>query len=151
MNRRDITILGLGCALLGIALFRALTPAGAATRRLSVEAVEIKAQPIKSGESLTQESSWTPPDDVFVVGWAPDLGSPGARPNLYLMAGSTSIFAAERGAIDGMRATFMPSGTGYHVRKGETIKLRLQINNSGPDGDTGGARALIYFHPVAWR
>jgi hypothetical protein len=23
--------------------------------------------------------------------------------------------------------------------------------NSGPDGETRGARALIYFHPVVWR
>lgn len=151
MNRQDIAIVGFGCALLGIALFRALVPVGTPTRRISVEAVEIKAQPIKSGESLIQEASWTPPDDVFIVGWAPHLGSPGAHPNVYLMAGSTSIFAAERGALQGMPATFMPSGTGYRVTKGETVKLRLQITNSGPDGDTGGARALIYFHPVAWR
>ncbi len=151
MNRRDIAILALCCALLGVAVFRLLSPSEGATRRISVEAVEIRSAPIKSGESLVQESSWTPPDDAFIVGWAPDLGAPGARPELYLMAGNTSIFMAERGSVEGLKSVFLPSGTGYLVRKGEIVKLRLQINNSGPDGESGGARALIYFHPVAWR
>lgn len=151
MNRRDLALLAVCCALLGLAMIRILAPAEGATRRISVEAVEIRSAPIKSGESLVQESTWTPPDDVFIVGWAPDLGAPGARPELYLMAGSTSIFMAERGSIEGLKSVFLPSGTGYLVQKGETVKLRLQINNSGPDGESRGARALIYFHPVAWR
>ena len=151
MNRRDVVILALSSALLGVAAFRLLAPPGPATRRISVEAVEIKSAPIKSGEALVQEASWVPPDDVFIVGWAPDLGAPGARPELYLMAGDTTIFVAERGSLEGLKSVFMPSGTGYLVRKGETVKLRLQINNSGPDGESRGARALIYFHPVAWR
>jgi len=151
MNRRDIAILALCCALLGVAVFRLLSPAEGATRRVSVEAVEIKSAPIKSGESLVQESSWTPPDDVFIVGWAPDLGAPGARPELYLISGGTNIFMAERGSVEGLKSVFLPSGTGFLVRKGEPVKLRLQINNSGPDGESRGARALIYFHPVVWR
>jgi hypothetical protein len=151
MNRQDVTIVGLGCALLALALFRTLVPQTSPPRRISVEAVDIKAQPIKNGESVIHEASWTPKDDVFIVGWAPTLGSPGAQPGLYLMAGPTAIFAAERGALEGLRATFLPSGTGYRVSKGEVVKLRLQITNTGQDGDTGGASALIYFHPAAWR
>ena len=151
MTRRDLLTLAASCALLGLVLFRLLSPSGAPTRRISVEAMEIKSQPIRSGESATQEASWTPPDDVFVVGWAPDVGAPEARPNLFLMSGSTAIFRIERGSVEGLRATFLPAGTGYLARKGETIKLRFQIDNSGPDGVSGGARALIYFHPVAWR
>ncbi len=151
MTRRDLLILAASCAVLGLALFRLLAPSGQTTRRISVEAVEIKSRPIKSGESAIQEASWTPPDDVFVVGWVPDVGAPEARPNLFLMSGSTAIFKIERGSIEGLRTTFLPAGTGYLTRKGETIKLRLQIDNSGPDGVSGGARALIYFHPVAWR
>jgi hypothetical protein len=116
-----------------------------------VEAIEIRSTPIKSGESLVQESSWTPPDDVFIVGWAPDLGAPSALPELYLRAGETTIFLAPRASLDGLKPAFLPSGTGFLLRKGETVKLRLQINNSGPDGESRGARALIYFHPVAWR
>jgi hypothetical protein len=151
MNRRDLVFLALGCALLGLAVFRLLSPAEAATRRISVEAVEIRSAPIKSGESLVQESSWTPPDDVFIVGWAPDLGAPSALPELYLRAGETTVFLAPRASLEGLKPAFLPSGTGFLVRRGETVKLRLQINNSGPDGESRGARALIYFHPVAWR
>ena len=92
MTRRDLLILAASCAVLGLALFRLLAPSGQTTRRISVEAVEIKSRPIKSGESAIQEASWTPPDDVFVVGWAPDVGAPEARPNLFLMSGSTAIF-----------------------------------------------------------
>ncbi len=151
MNRRDITILALCSSLLGVAGFRLLAPPGLATRRISVEAVEINSAPIKSGESLVQESSWTPPDDVFIVGWAPDLGAPSALPELYLRTGETTIFLAPRASLEGLKPAFLPSGTGFLIRKGETVKLRLQLNNSGPAGETRGARALIYFHPVAWR
>jgi hypothetical protein len=151
MNRRDLAILAACCALLGVALFRILTPQQGATRRISVEAVEIKSAAIKSGESLIQEASWSPPDDVFIVGWAPDLGAPSALPELYLLAGQTAIFLAPRASLEGLKPAFLPSGTGYLIPKGETVTLRLQINNSGPDGESRGARALIYFHPVAWR
>ena len=150
MNRRDLTILAVSSALLGMALFR-IVPATPLTRQISVEAVEIRSTPIKSGESLTQESSWTPPDDVYVVGWAPDLGAPSAAPELYLVSKGTTIFLAPRASLEGLKAAFLPSGTGFLVRKGETVTLRLQMLNSGPDGETRGARALIYFHPVTWR
>ena len=151
MNRRDLTILAVSSALLGMALFRIVSPATPLTRQISVEAVEIRSKPIKSGESLTQESSWTPPDDVYVVGWAPDLGAPSAAPELYLVSKGTTIFLAPRASLEGFKAAFLPSGTGFLVRKGETVTLRLQMLNSGPDGETRGARALIYFHPVTWR
>lgn len=151
MNRRDLTILAVSSALLGMALFRIVSPATPLTRQISVEAVEIRSTPIKSGESLTQESSWTPPDDVYVVGWAPDLGAPSAAPELYLVSKGTTIFLAPRASLEGLKAAFLPSGTGFLVRKGETVTLRLQMLNSGPDGETRGARALIYFHPVTWR
>jgi hypothetical protein len=151
MNRRDIAILALCCALLGVAVFRLLSPAGGTTRRISVEAVEIKSAPIKSGESLVQEATWVPPDDVFLVGWAPDPGAPTALPEMYLILDKTTVFMTERGSSGGLKPIFFPAGTGFLVRKGEPLKLRLQMTNSGADGETKGARALIYFHPVAWR
>lgn len=151
MNRRDLAFLAVCCVLLGLGISRLLPGAGGATRRISVEAIEIRSAPIKNGESLVQESSWAPPDDVFIVGWAPDLGAPSALPELYLRAGETTIFLAPRASLEGLKPAFLPAGTGFLVRKGETVKLRLQIDNSGPDGESRGARALIYFHPVAWR
>jgi hypothetical protein len=145
-----MTILALCSALLGAGVFRLIDPPGA-TRMISVEAVEIKSAAIKSGQSLVQETSWSPPDDVFIVGWAPDIGAPEARPELYLVGEGTTIFTAERGSIEGLRPVFLPAGTGYLLRKGATVKLRFQIINTGPDGESRGARALVYFHPVAWR
>ena len=151
MQRRDLAILALSSALLGIAGFRLLSPGGALTRQISVEAVEVKSKPIKSGEALVQESSWTPPDDVFIIGWAPDLGAPSALPELYLVSQGTTVFLAPRASLEGLKAAFLPAGTGFLVRRGETVTLRLQMTNSGANGETKGARALIYFHPVAWR
>lgn len=151
MNRRDLAILAVSSALLGMALFRILAPPVPPTRQLSVEAVEIKSKPIRSGESLVQESSWTPPDDVYIVGWAPDIGAPGATPELFLVSNGTTIFTVPRTSLEGLKAAFLPGGTGFLVRKEQAVTLRLQITNSGPDGETRGARALIYFHPVAWR
>lgn len=151
MNRRDLAILVVSSAFLGLVLFRLMATPAPATRRLSVEGLEIKSQPVRSGESLTHETSWLPPDDVFIVGWAPELGAPAARPELYLLSGETRIFAAPRGETEGLPTVFMPAGTGYLIRKGEPVTLRLRLKNLGPEGETRGARALIYFHPVAWR
>lgn len=151
MNRRDFALLVASCAFLGLVLFRLMAAPAPPTRRLSVEALEIKSQAVRSGESLTHEASWLPPDDVFIVGWAPELGAPAARPELYLLSRETRIFAAPRGTLEGLPTLFMPAGTGYLIRKGEPVTLRLRLDNLGPDGETRGARALIYFHPVAWR
>jgi hypothetical protein len=151
MNRRDLAIVVVSSAFLGLVLFRLMATPAPPTRRLSVEALEIKSQAVRSGESLTHEASWLPPDDVFIVGWAPELGAPAARPELYLLCGETRIFAAPRGAVEGMPTLFLPAGTGFLIRKGEPVTLRLRLDNLGPDGETRGARALIYFHPVAWR
>lgn len=151
MNTRDITILALSSALLGGAVVRTVAPPTPPTRQISVEGVEIKSAPIKSGESLVQESMWTAPDDVYIVGWAPDLGAPSALPELSLLSNETSIFLAPRASLEGLKPAFLPSGSGYFISKGQKVTLRLHINNSGPDGESRGARALIYFHPVSWR
>jgi hypothetical protein len=151
MARRDAAVLALGCALLGFAFFRLLNPTGLPTRQLSVEGVEIKSQPIRSGESLVHEANWLPPDDVFVVGWAPEVGARQAQPTLLLSSAGVTFFLATPLSPEGFATTFVPSGTGFLVRKGQPVTLRLEIRNSGPDGETRGARALIYFHPVTWR
>jgi hypothetical protein len=151
MNRRDLVILALSTALLGIGILRVLSPGASATRRISVEAITIPSVSIKSDASLEQSTSWTAPDDVYVVGWAPTVGAPAAHPEVHLLAGDTTIFSDRSATVEGLRPTFLPSGTGFLVRKGETLRLQQKMKNSGPDGETQGARALIYFHPVAFR
>jgi len=151
MNRRDLAILAGGLFLLGLGVIRVLLLSASDTRQISVEAVIIKSIPIKSGASIEQEEFWTPPVGVFVVGWSPEAGAPSALPELHLLAGTTSIFSSRPTSLENLSPTFLPSGTGFLVRKGERLRLQLRVRNSGPDGETHGARVLLYFHPADWR
>jgi hypothetical protein len=148
MNRRDLTILALSAALFAFGVFRLISAGGQATRQISVEAVIISSAPIKGGESLEQVASWVAPDDVYLVGWAPTVGAPTASPEIHLLSGSITIFSDRSSTLEGLRPVFFPAGTGFLVRKGDSLRLQLRMVNSGPDGETKGARALIYFHPV---
>jgi hypothetical protein len=148
MNRRDLTILVLSAAFFAFGVFRLLSAGGQTTRKISVDAVIIASAPIKRDESLEQVASWIAPDDVYVVGWAPTVGAPTASPEIHLLSGSTTIFSDRSSTLEGLRPVFFPSGSGFLVRKGESLSLQLRMKNSGPDGETQGARALIYFHPA---
>lgn len=151
MSRRDVLLLLASVLVLGVGLSRlALTP-GPPTRQISVEAAIIASAPIASGASLIQDGSWIPPDDAFIVGWAPSVGAPDALPELHLKSRTTTIFSVVPSSADAFRPAFLPAGTGFRVRKGEPVTLQLVIRNLGAAGETKGARALIYFHPVAWR
>lgn len=151
MNRRDVLLLFASIALLGIGVSRLVLAPGAATRQVSVEAAIIGSAPLGSGASLVQEASWVPPDDVFIVGWSPSVGAPDALPELHLKSGTTTIFSVVPSSVDAFRPAFLPAGTGFRARKGEPVTLQLVIRNLGVAGETKGARALIYFHPVSWR
>ena len=151
MDRRDLIVLALSSALLGIGVLRVLSPSSLSTRHVSVEAIIIPSAPIARGASLEQVASWKAPDDVYVIGWAPTVGAPTAVPEVHLLSGDTTVFSDSSSTVEGLRPTFLPSGTGFLVKKGESLRLQLKMKNSGPDGETQGARALIYFHPVAWR
>lgn len=151
MSRRDVLLLLASVLVLGVGVSRLVLAPGPATRQVSVEAAIIGSAPIASGASLVQDGSWLPPDDAFIVGWAPSVGAPDALPELHLKSGVTTIFSVIPSSVDAFRPTFLPAGSGFLVRKGESVSLQLKVRNSGADGETRGARALIYFHPVAWR
>lgn len=151
MSTRDLLVAGAIVVALSVAGARTLAPPAATVRQLSVEAIEIADAGIGTGEARRDEARWSPPDDVFVVGWAPWLGAPDSGAQLFLQDGATTLFQIVRPADAGARPVFAPSGTGFLVRKGQALTLRLQVTNSGAPGRTHGARALIYFHPVAWR
>jgi hypothetical protein len=148
MNRRDLTILAVSVAIFAFGVFRLLSAGRQAPRRISVEAVIIASAPIKGGESLEQVASWVAPDDVYLVGWAPTVGAPTASPEIHLLSGSVTIFSDRSSTLEGLRPVFFPSGSGFLLHKGESLRVQLKMVNSGPDGETKGARALIYFHPV---
>jgi hypothetical protein len=44
---------------------------------------------------------------------------------------------------------FLPAGSGFLVRKGQTLTMRYRLVNNGPATETRGASALVYFVPVA--
>lgn len=151
MNRRDVLLLVASTAVLGFGVARIVSAPGPATRQVSIEAAIIGSAPIARNASLVQEASWTPPDDAFIIGWSPSVGAPDALPELHLKSGRTTIFSVIPSSVDAFRPTFLPAGSGFLVRKGEPVTLQLAVHNSGADGETRGARALIYFYPVAWR
>jgi hypothetical protein len=151
MNRRDVVVVGLLTVALALLGARVLAPPSPESRHLSVEAIEIPDAPIASGQTRRDHANWSPPDDVFVVGWLPGIGAPESRPSLHLLKGETAVFEIVRATEASASPVFFPSGTGFLVRRGETLTLRLQVSNSGAAGTTKGARVLVYFHPVVWR
>jgi hypothetical protein len=101
---------------------------------------------VDQGQTVTREVHWEPPDDVYLIGWHPRAGAPEAEPELLLRVGDVRIFETRGPATSG--ASF-PAGSGYLVRKGQRLTLRFTLANSGPAAESRGARALIYFVPVA--
>lgn len=151
MSRRDLALFGLASLVGALVLFRTFFPPTPPTRQLSVEAITIPSRPIAAKEARADEATWQAPDDIYVVGWAPFVGSPGAQPELFLGVATMTFFQLVDPAQTPSMPVFVPQGAGFLVRRGESVKLRLQITNTGEAGETRGARALLYFHPVAWR
>jgi len=146
MKGKDL-LFGAGLVLLlAVGLCRLYGTERPRFRAVSVNALEIPSETVGQGQTVTREASWDPPDDVYVIGWAPRAGAPEAEPELMLRAGDVRLFEG-RGVLAG--PVFFPSGSGYRLRKGERLTLRLALTNSGPPAESRGARALIYFVPVA--
>jgi hypothetical protein len=133
--------------LLAVAIVRTAVPDRSRMRSVSVEAMDIASEPIHPGQTVTREVDWTPPDDVYVVGWNYRLGATGASPELVLRHGETRVFVAD-GTQTRQNPSFFQGGAGYRVLKGERLTLRLRVTNLGAPGETHGASALIYFVPV---
>lgn len=133
--------------LLAVAIVRTAVPDRSRIRPLSLQGLDIPSEPIKQGETLTREKHWDPPDDVYLVGWNPRVGAHGSGAELALFIGQTRLFEyfEGRGAIS---VASFPAGTGFVLRKAQRLTLRLRVANSGPDSETQGAGALIYFVPV---
>lgn len=146
LQPRDL-VLGAGVLVLGVVgLLRLAEPQPTRMRAISVEAVSIPAESVDPGQTVTREADWQPPDDVYLLGWLPVPGAPEAEPELLLRVGELRLFEAHGHAS---WPSFFPAGSGFLVRKGQPVTLRLTLVNSGPRADTRGARALLYFVPVA--
>lgn len=134
--------------LLAVGVLRIATPGRDALRPVSIQGVEIPSEPIASGQALMREREWRPGTDVYVVGWNYSLGSLHAAPELLLRHGDTVLFLGPKGGAGTENTAFLP-GLGYRLQANEPLTLRLTITNTGPAGETQGARALVYFVPVA--
>lgn len=118
-------------------------------RPLSIEGISIPSEPIAAGQTIVREAQWRTPSDVYVMGWGFSLGSPGVVAEFVLKHGDTVLFIGPHGQSPAQNPTFLPPGTGYRLPANEALTLRLTLQNTGPPGTTFGARALVYFVPVA--
>lgn len=147
-TRRDLALWGAGLLVLAVALVRLAVPDRARLRPLSVEGIDIPSEPVAQGQTIERRATWSPPDDVYLLGWDYDLAS-GASPRLRLLHGDTRLFMVGGDAGAGSGHALFPTGAGYRVRKGETLTLVFSVTNLGPPGESRGASALLYFVPVA--
>jgi hypothetical protein len=145
LERRELFLGGCILLLFLTAMVRILSPDAPALRGLSVEGLSIASQPIGQGQSVVSEAAWVAPDDIHVVGWTYRLLGWEATPELTLAVGKTTLFVGTRGSDPQQSPTFYPGGTGFFVRRGDSVTLRLRVTNTGPPGDTHGASALVYF------
>jgi hypothetical protein len=149
VSRTELLAGGGALLLLATALVRLAVPDRSRMRRLSVEGIDIASAPIRGGQTVVSERQWNPPEDVYVVGWNYHVGAPAADPELLLLDGTTALFMGVKGQNTPLNPSFYQGGTGYLLLKGRPLTLRLKVSNTGPDGHTLGARALVYFLPVA--
>ena len=146
-SRRDLA-LGLGAAvLLAVAIVRTAVPDRSRMRSLSIEAIAIKSQPIGQAETTHADGTWSPPADVYVVGWSYHIGAGPGILTLLAPPGETMLFRAVGGSAE-IKPQFVAAGTGYRVLKGQQLRARLDVTNTGPAGETHGAMVLIYFVPL---
>src|SRR5262249_13461889 len=122
MKRTDVYLWLAALGLVGLALYRAAVPERAKMHPVAVEGLGIPSQTIAPGQTLVTETHWSPPQDVYVIGWSYHIGAPDAHPELFLLAEDTTLFVARGGEIQANPA-FFESGTGFHVRASRNVTL----------------------------
>jgi hypothetical protein len=159
LSRRDVLLGALVLLLLAVALVRLAVPDRSRIRPLSIEAFQVTSDRLDPGQTITRETPWVAPDDIYVLGWNPWIGAPSgvsfdADLMLYQAESKTTIFVFGQriqppGTVDAWRSFGLPPGTGYRARKGLSLTFRYQIKNTGTGSfETNGATALVYFVPV---
>ena len=145
-------------AVMGFVIVRAAVEDRTPLRNLEVHGLWFQTTKVDPGQTVTQELAWTADRDVYVVGWSPTVlphASGDHTVELTLSDGETRIFVlAERGSPPGDaeagHAADLPEGTGYLVRAGRALTLRLRMANQG-NGELRAERpgALIRCVPAA--
>ncbi len=151
MKRSDLVIAAGVVLLLAIAIVRLAVPDRSRLRALSVEAIQIPSEPIARGQSIERTLDWVPPADVYIVGWGPRPAAKNSGALLTLFTPGPPAMLLFEYQEDGRAAAneYAAPGTGFRIAKGQTVRLRFRLNNAGPDTQTLGGVALVYFVPVA--
>lgn len=151
MKRSELAAAAAGILLLAVAVVRMAVPDRSRLRSLSVEAIQIPSEPVKHDQSIERTFEWLPPEDVYIVGWGPRANAKNSGAEMTLFTPGPPAMLLFDYAEDGRpnRNEYAAPGTGFFVKKGSTVKLRFRLNNGGPDSQTLGGVALIYFVPVA--
>lgn len=160
MTRRDLAFVAGGLLLLALGIVRIALPDRSRLRPLSIQFLEVKSEQIDPKQTQTAEVEWAAPDDIYVLGWNPQIGAPigqtfSAEVILYVKETSTALFIAGQratppGALDVSNPFAFPAGTGARVARGQHLLLRYRVSNGTPESwPTYGASALVYFVPVA--
>jgi hypothetical protein len=156
--KRDLALIVGTVLLLATAVVRIATPDRSRLRPLSVEAVHFDPETIDPGQTVTRELQWTPPTDVYVMGWRPWVAIPANRRHnveLALNQGRTALLYAAQsvdppGVVDPWDPQSFPPGTGFVVSRATPLTVRLRVSNTGTEPlPTGGATTLLYFVPYA--
>jgi hypothetical protein len=134
--------------LLAVGVLRMVTPTRTPLRPVSIQGIEIAPEAIATGQRLVREKEWRPGADIYVVGWSYSLGSPHSEPEVMLLHGDTVLFYGPRAGSVTQNPAFLDAGLGYRLQANQPLTLRLTMTNTGPPGNTLGARALVYFVPV---
>src|SRR5438105_12201802 len=97
--KRQEVALGVGLLLLlAVAIVRTvIVPDRARLRPVSIEGLDIPNEPIAQGQRIERERAWSPPEDVYLLGWNYRLGSSAAGTDLILMAGNVRVFHVRAG------------------------------------------------------
>jgi hypothetical protein len=111
-------------------------------RRVAVHGLWFEKTEVDPGQTVTRQLSWTPEQDVYIVGWNPLLLAPPEASyvvELTLSEAQTRLFVMGAGGsrpadAGAWNPAELPAGTGYHVRAGRTLTLRFRIANQG-DGE----------------
>src|SRR3954454_14841675 len=85
VSRRDAALAFAGLLLLAIAIVRVAVPDRLRLRALSVQGLDIDDEPLPSGDTITREKRWSPPTDIYLMGWQYRNGGSSAGSELSLL------------------------------------------------------------------
>lgn len=148
VEKRDLVLAAGAFLLVAVGVVRTAMPDRYRLRPLSVQGMDIVSEPIGTRETLTREVTWSPPVDVYVMGWSYRIGGFTAGGELSMFAGTTRLFEVAAADAPASNPSFFQNGAGFLLRQGDKLTLRYRLTNTGPPGQTRGAGALVYFVPV---